>query len=54
MQYVLVGLGVEAGSLETRGVGEAEPLRAETLPDGSDDPGARQTNRRVEIVLPEG
>ncbi|NTW41851.1 MAG: OmpA family protein, partial [Cellulomonadaceae bacterium] len=48
---LLVAAGVEPGSLATRGLGEAEPLRAETLADGRDDPAARQLNRRVEIVL---
>ena len=48
---LLAGGGVDAGSLETRGFGETQPLRVETLPDGSDDPAARQLNRRVEIVL---
>ena len=47
----LVAAGVDAGSIETRGFGETQPLRPEALPDGSDDPAARQLNRRVEIVL---
>ncbi|WP_461474805.1 OmpA family protein [Microbacterium sp. HJ5] len=48
---LLVQAGVASDSLAARGLGETEPLRAETLPDGSDDPAARQLNRRVEIVL---
>ena len=48
---LLVGAGVDEGSLETRGFGETQPLRPETRPDGTDDPAARQLNRRVEIVL---
>jgi OOP family OmpA-OmpF porin len=48
---VLVRSGVDARSLSSKGLGESGPLRAETLPDGSDDAAARQLNRRVEIVL---
>jgi OOP family OmpA-OmpF porin len=51
---LLVGLGVDGGSLETRGLGETQPLRPETGPDGADDPAARGLNRRVEIVLLDG
>jgi OOP family OmpA-OmpF porin len=48
---VLVAQGVPSKSLRTRGFGESRPLRPETRPDGSDDPAARQLDRRVEIVL---
>jgi OOP family OmpA-OmpF porin len=51
---VLVGGGVSRGSLSSRGFGETEPLRPETMADGSDDPAARQLNRRVEIILLDG
>jgi len=50
---VLVASGLRADSLETRGLGETQPLRADVGPDGAEDPAARQLNRRVEIVLPE-
>jgi OOP family OmpA-OmpF porin len=50
----LVRLGVPPGSLEAQGLGEGQPLRPEALPDGTDDPAARQLNRRVELVLREG
>lgn len=37
--------------LETEGLGRREPIAANTLPDGRDDPEGRQKNRRVEIVI---
>ncbi|QTE29046.1 OmpA family protein [Pengzhenrongella sicca] len=49
---LLVGFGLSPDSLSTAGLGETRPLRPETHPDGTDDPAARQLNRRVEIVLP--
>lgn len=51
VEEILVEAGVASESLEARGIGESEPLRDETKADGSDDPAARQLNRRVEIVL---
>ncbi|WP_150308348.1 OmpA family protein [Planctomonas psychrotolerans] len=48
---LLIESGVSADSLDARGLGEAEPLRAETGPDGAPDPAAQQLNRRVEILL---
>lgn len=48
---ILVAAGLDGGRLEAHGLGETQPLRPETQPDGSDDPAARQLNRRVEIVL---
>jgi outer membrane protein OmpA-like peptidoglycan-associated protein len=35
----------------TRGYGESEPIAANTLPDGSDNPDGRARNRRVEIKI---
>ena len=35
----------------TRGWGKRRPVVPNTKPDGSDDPAARQKNRRVEVVL---
>ena len=35
----------------TRGWGKRRPVAPNTRPDGSDDPAARQKNRRVEVVL---
>ncbi|WP_151525941.1 OmpA family protein [Serinicoccus kebangsaanensis] len=41
--------GVEAGRLETQGLGSTEPVADNTRPDGSDNPAGRQQNRRVEV-----
>jgi outer membrane protein OmpA-like peptidoglycan-associated protein len=43
--------GLEGGDFETIGFGESQPAAPNELPDGSDDPGCRQKNRRVEIVI---
>ncbi|WP_164983865.1 OmpA family protein [Cellulomonas endophytica] len=51
---LLVAGGAPADRLTTRGWGETRPARPETTPDGADDPGARQLNRRVELVLLDG
>jgi OOP family OmpA-OmpF porin len=48
----LVEKGVPSGSLTLRGRGENDPIARETTSAGADLPGARQLNRRVEIVLP--
>jgi OOP family OmpA-OmpF porin len=48
----LAGRGVPAGSMEVRGLGEADPLGPETTSSGADIPSTRQLDRRVEIVLP--
>jgi outer membrane protein OmpA-like peptidoglycan-associated protein len=37
--------------LTSKGLGETQPVAANTKPDGSDDPEGRQKNRRVEIVI---
>ena len=34
-----------------QGRGRSEPVAANTLPDGSDDPQGRQRNRRVQILI---
>jgi outer membrane protein OmpA-like peptidoglycan-associated protein len=36
----------------TSGRGEADPVAANTLPDGSDNPRGRKRNRRVEVTFP--
>lgn len=54
VRALLVGADVPDDALEVRGAGEAEPLQPGTHADGSDDPAARQLNRRVEIVLLDG
>lgn len=40
-----------SGTAAVTGLGEGQPIAANTKPDGSDDPAGRQQNRRVEIVL---
>ena len=42
---------VAATHLHTRGHGKADPVAANTKPDGSDDPDGRAKNRRVEITV---
>ncbi len=37
--------------IQTTGFGESQPVEANQLPDGSDNPAGRQQNRRVEIVV---
>jgi outer membrane protein OmpA-like peptidoglycan-associated protein len=43
--------GLNANPMQTHGWGAAKPVAANTHPDGSDDPGGRQKNRRVEITI---
>lgn len=43
--------GVAASRLTAMGFGETQPVSPNANPDGSDNPGGRQQNRRVEIVL---
>ena len=38
-------------AMTTLGFGSANPVAPNAKPDGSDDPAARQRNRRVEIVI---
>ena len=37
--------------IATRGMGKRQPVAPNTTPDGRDDPGGRQRNRRVQIVI---
>ena len=39
------------GELETSGFGATRFVAPNTNPDGGDDPGGRQKNRRVEIII---
>jgi photosystem I P700 chlorophyll a apoprotein A2 len=50
-QWLVTEGGTEAARVTTRALGETRPVAPNTRPDGSDDPGGRQKNRRVEIVL---
>ena len=43
--------GVSGERLATLGLGESEPVAPETDANGTDDPAARQRNRRVEILI---
>jgi outer membrane protein OmpA-like peptidoglycan-associated protein len=43
--------GLNAGAMQTQGWGAAKPVAPNKHPDGSDDPGGRQKNRRVEITI---
>lgn len=47
----LAAHGALPASTPTRGWGKRHPVAPNTRPDGSDDPAARQKNRRVEVVL---
>ena len=51
VKAALVAAGVEASSLTADGFGEMQPRRPNTRPNGSDDPDARQANRRVEVLI---
>jgi outer membrane protein OmpA-like peptidoglycan-associated protein len=43
--------GISRERIVTLGLGETQPVAPNERPDGSDDPLARQRNRRVEIVV---
>ena len=43
--------GLSGVDFATQGFGETKPVAPNTKPDGSDDPEARQKNRRVEIRI---
>ena len=43
--------GVDGAGFEILGFGESRPAAPNEKADGSDDPQARQKNRRVEIVI---
>jgi outer membrane protein OmpA-like peptidoglycan-associated protein len=47
----LASHGALPASTSAKGWGKRRPLVSNTKPDGSDDPAARQKNRRVEVVL---
>lgn len=51
-QVLRRALGSGAPALLTEGHGEADPVQANTKPDGSDNPKGRARNRRVEITFP--
>jgi outer membrane protein OmpA-like peptidoglycan-associated protein len=43
--------GLNRVRFDVRGFGASKPVAPNAKPDGSDDPGGRQKNRRVEIVV---
>jgi outer membrane protein OmpA-like peptidoglycan-associated protein len=45
------GHGLNGVKFSTAGFGARKPIAPNTKPDGSDDPDARQKNRRVELVI---
>ncbi|MCP5053470.1 MAG: OmpA family protein, partial [bacterium] len=49
--WLIKNTGVDEKSLETIGWGESKPVAPNTNPDGSDNPGGQQKNRRVEIIV---
>lgn len=49
--YFVQTFGIKGDRLEARGFGESKPVAPNTKPDGSDDPQARQKNRRVEVLI---
>ncbi|WP_456953675.1 OmpA family protein [Lysobacter sp. HA35] len=52
VRSALVSAGINASRLAAMGYGASRPKRPNTHPDGSDDPDARQANRRVEVLIP--
>lgn len=46
--------GVTSTRISTKGLGETKPVAPNTNADGSDNPGGRQENRRVEIKIKTG
>lgn len=42
---------LKPGAAQARGFGKTKPIAPNSNPDGSDNPGGRQLNRRVEIVI---
>jgi outer membrane protein OmpA-like peptidoglycan-associated protein len=51
VRVALVGRGLPAEWLRTRGLGKSYPVAPNQRADGSDDPDGRQKNRRVEVVI---
>jgi outer membrane protein OmpA-like peptidoglycan-associated protein len=53
-QWLIQREGLAGMEFVTEGFGATRPKVPNTKPDGSDDPGGRQINRRVEIVFSTG
>ncbi len=52
VQAYLVAKGVSAARVRTVGSGELRPIAPNAKADGTDDEAGRQSNRRVEVILP--
>ncbi|HET7718066.1 MAG TPA: OmpA family protein [Bauldia sp.] len=50
-EWLTRGKGLDGAAFAVKGLGEASPAMPNERPDGTDDPDARQKNRRVEIVI---
>ena len=51
-EWLVTNGGIPSHRLEAKGFGSANPRVSEIKADGSDDPNARQQNRRVEVRIP--
>ena len=49
--WLVRNAGADAAHISTNGWAEAKPVAPNNNPDGTDNPGGRQKNRRVEIVV---
>ncbi len=49
--YLVEQLDIPANRLQTKGFGKANPVAANSNPDGSDNAQGRQKNRRVEVII---
>ena len=47
----LIGKGIAADRLESKGYGESKPVAENANADGSDNPEGRQKNRRTEFKI---
>jgi len=52
--WLVKNAGQPRSRFTIRGFGKSRPIAPNTKPDGSDDPGGRERNRRVEIVVRTG
>lgn len=52
--WLVKNAGQRRSRFTIRGLGKSFPIAPNTKPDGSDDPGGRERNRRVEIVVRTG
>lgn len=50
-QWLVSNQGILENIIISKGLGDANPIASNTLPDGSDNPDGRAKNRRVEIIV---